>query len=138
MQNYWLLKTEPSTYSFSDLLADKKTTWDGVKNNLALIHLRSMKKGDRAFIYHTGDEKKIVGIAEIISDPYPDPKQNDAKLTVIDLQPANALKNGVTLSTMKSMKEFQDFELIKISRLGVMPVNPSLWNLILQLSEADR
>ena len=138
MPNFWLLKTEPTVYSFTQLLHDKKTTWDGVKNNLALIHLRSMKKGDRSFIYHTGDEKKIVGTAEIVSDPYPDPVQDDPKRTVVDLRPIGVLKNAVTLSVMKAMKEFRNFDLIKISRLGVMPVEISLWNLILQLSEKDR
>jgi predicted RNA-binding protein with PUA-like domain len=85
MPNYWLLKTEPSTYSFADLEREKRAVWDGVANALALKHLRLMKRGDLSFIYHTGDEKQIVGIAEVTSNPYPDPKKNDPKLAVVDL-----------------------------------------------------
>src|SRR5271154_3225171 len=109
MANHWLLKTEPSTYSFADLERDKKAVWDGVSNALALKHLRSMKRGDLAFIYHTGDEKQIVGIAEVTSDPYPDPHENDAKLVVVDLKPQKRLPKAVTLAEVKARKEFQDF-----------------------------
>src|SRR5947208_84794 len=83
---YWLLKTEPTVYSYSNLETDKKTVWDGVTNNLALKHIRSMRKGDLAFIYHTGDEKSLIGIAEVASDPYPDPKEKDPRLAVVEIK----------------------------------------------------
>src|SRR5882724_2391563 len=98
MPNYWLLKTEPSTYSFTDLEREKRAVWDGVSNALALKHLRSMRRGDLTFIYHTGNEKQIVGIAEVTSNPYPDPKENDPKLVVVDLAPRGRLPRPVTLA----------------------------------------
>jgi len=131
---YWLLKTEPSTYSYDDLERDGKTTWDGVSNPLALKHIRSMNKGDLAFIYHTGDEKSIVGIAGIVSAPYPDPKAKDPKIVVIDLRPKERLKNPVPLSAIKAKKEFADFALVRIGRLSVMPVTVSQWSSILAMS----
>src|SRR5437867_12740750 len=87
MPSYWIVKTEPSTYSYDDLEKQKTAVWDGVKNNLALKHLRQMKPGDRVLVYHTGDEKAVVGVAEVTSEAYPDPKQKDPKLAVVDLRP---------------------------------------------------
>jgi len=127
MPNYWLLKTEPSTYSFADLEREKRAVWDGVANALALKHLRSMKRGDLAFIYHTGDERQIVGIAEVTSDPYPDPKEDDPKLAVVDLKPRERLPRPVTLAEIKATPSFQDFELVRMGRLSVMPVSNSRW-----------
>ena len=127
MPNYWLLKTEPNTYSYSDLERDKRTVWDGVTNALALKHLRAMRKGDRAFIYHSGKEKQIVGIATIARGPYPDPKQTDAKLVAVDLEPREQLKRPVTLAEIKARKDFADFELVRIGRLSVMPVSAQRW-----------
>ena len=149
--SYWLLKTEPSVYSYADLERDKKTTWDGVTNNLALKHIRSMKKGDLAFIYHTGDEKSIVGIAEVVSDSYPDPKAKDEKIVrpdrigarprpanagrvVVDLKPKESLAFPVSLAAVKARKEFADFALVRIGRLSVMPVSPAQWKLLLAMS----
>ncbi len=137
MANHWLLKTEPSTYSYADLERDKKAVWDGVSNALALKHLRSMKRGDLAFVYHTGDEKQIVGIAEVMSDPYPDPKQKDARLVVVvDLKPRERLARPVTLSEVKADAEFRDFELVRIGRLSVMPVSESRWKKLLKMASA--
>ncbi|HVM62129.1 MAG TPA: EVE domain-containing protein [Verrucomicrobiae bacterium] len=136
MPNYWLLKTEPSTYSFADLERDKKAVWDGVSNPLALKHLRAMKKGDLAFIYHTGDEKQIVGIAEVTSDAYPDPKEKDEKLVVADLKPRERLKKPVTLSAVKSLSEFRDWELVRMGRLSVMPVSENRWKKLLKMAGA--
>jgi len=127
MPNHWLLKTEPSTYSFADLEREKRAVWDGVANALALKHLRSMKRGDVAFIYHTGDEKQIVGIADVTSDPYPDPKENDPKLVVVDLRFRERLARPVTLAEIKATPRFQDFELVRMGRLSVMPVSNSRW-----------
>lgn len=133
MQNF-LLKTEPTEYSFDDLLHDKKTVWSGVSAAPALKNIRSMKKGDRAFIYHTGDEKRIVGIAKIISDPYPDPKEKEEKLVVIDIQAEQKLNHPVTLATVKSIKELASMPLVRIGRLSVQPVTDKEWDIIISLS----
>ncbi len=131
---YWLLKTEPSTYSFDDLVRDKKAVWDGVTNPVALKNIRAMQKGDMAFIYHTGDEKAIVGIAEVISSPFPDPKQKDTKLVVVELKPKERVATPVTLASVKSNQEFADFALVRIGRLSVMPVSASQWKSLLSMS----
>ena len=112
----WLLKTEPGCYCWDDLARDRKTAWDGVANALALKHMRTMKKGDLALIYHTGDERAAIGIAEIVSDPYPDPKEQDDKLVVMDLKPKKKLSQPVTLSDIKADKAFAGWDLLKISR----------------------
>lgn len=128
--NHWLLKTEPSEFSFDDLVHQKKATWDGVSNALALRHIRSMKKGDFALIYHTGTERAIIGVAQITSAPYPDPKQDDERLVVVDLKPRTRLGSPVTLDTIKADPIFKDWELLRISRLSIMPVPPKLWTRI--------
>jgi predicted RNA-binding protein with PUA-like domain len=138
MSNHWLLKTEPGTYSYDDLERERKAVWDGVTNALALKHLRSTKKGDLAFIYHTGDEKQIVGIAEVASDPYPDPKENDPKLAVVDLKPYKRLQRAVTLAEIKAEKEFAEFALVRIGRLSVMPVNARIWDRLGQMARQKR
>ena len=132
MPNYWLLKTEPSTYSYEDLVKEKKTMWNGVMNPVALRNIGLMKKGDLVFFYHTGDEKAIVGLAEIVSDPYPDPK--DKTLTVIDVKPKMKLSRPVTLAEIKAEKMFKDFLLVRISRLSVMPVTKIWWDAINQMA----
>jgi predicted RNA-binding protein with PUA-like domain len=134
MPNYWLLKTEPSTYSFADLECEKRAVWDGVANALALKHLRSMKRGDLAFIYHTGDEKQIVGTAEVTSDSYPDPQEDDPKLAVVNLKPQKRLPRPVTLTEIKAREEFQDFELVRIGRLSVMPVSDFRWQKLCKMA----
>ena len=134
MSNHWLLKTEPSIYSYDDLEREGKAVWDGVTNALALKYLRSMKKGDLAFIYHTGDEKQIVGIAEVASGPYPDPKENDPKLAVVNLKPHKRLPRAVTLAEIKAQKEFAEFALVRIGRLSVMPVTAPVWDRLDQMA----
>ena len=119
----WLLKTEPSSYSYADLERDRRTTWDGVSNPVALRNLRSMKQGDECFIYHTGDEKRIVGVAKVAKEAYSDPNTNDPKLVVIDLTPVRALKRPVTLAEIKADKRFANWELVRQPRLSVMPVS---------------
>src|SRR5438132_11673120 len=118
----WLLKTEPGTYSWDDLQRDKKTTWNGVSNATALKHIHSMKKGDMALVYHTGDERAAVGIAKIASDPRPDPKQKDPKLLVVDIEAKKKLPQPVTLDAIKRDKTFAGFDLLRISRLSMIPV----------------
>ena len=123
MPNRWLFKTEPSTYSFAALVGDGRTTWDGVKNALALKHLASIAKGDEIFIYHTGDEKQVVGMARATSTPYADPKKKDPKLLVIDIEAVEALPKPVTLAAIKASAKFAGFDLVRLPRLSVMPVS---------------
>jgi predicted RNA-binding protein with PUA-like domain len=133
MQRF-LLKTEPSVYSFDDLIREKTTVWDGVTNFAALKHMRSMHKGDSAFIYHSGEEKQIVGLAKIVSEPQRDLKAKNDKVVVVEVQAVQKLKNPVTLAVIKSKREFKNFPLVRIPRLSVMPVPEQLWNAILSLS----
>ncbi|MCI0706195.1 MAG: EVE domain-containing protein [Ignavibacteriae bacterium] len=135
MPNYWLLKSEPMTYSFDTLMKDKKTVWDGVSSFAALKHMRSMKKGDLAFVYHSGDEKAVVGIAQIESAAYPNPNENDERLVVFDLKAKEKLKKPVPLAAIKADKAFAQFHLVRIPRLSVMPVEKKLWDLILKMSK---
>lgn len=124
----WLLKTEPSVYSYDDLVKDKKTVWDGVANPTALRHIRSIKKGDQVFIYHTGDEKQIVGIGTVTSNPYPDPKQDNEKLVVFDIKPKKKLKTPVTLKEVKAIKKYAQYDLVRLPRVSVMPVPDKYWD----------
>lgn len=134
---YWLLKTEPDCYSWGDLARDKKTAWDGVSNALALKHLRTMQKGDLALIYHTGDERAAVGVAEITSKPYPDPNEDDDRLVVVDLKPKTKFRQPVTLSDIKADKAFAGWDLLRIGRLSVVPVPDAMWERILELSTPE-
>jgi predicted RNA-binding protein with PUA-like domain len=123
MAKHWLFKTEPSTYSFAQLRAEGRATWDGVKNPLALKHLANVAEGDLVFIYHTGDEKAVVGVARAASGAYPDPKAKDAKLLVVDLTPVRLLGAPVSLAAIKASKRFAGFDLVRLPRLSVMPVS---------------
>ena len=131
---YWLLKTEPGTYAWDDLVRDKRTAWEGVTNATALIHIRKMKKGDAAVIYHTADERSAVGLAEIASDPYPDPKEKNEKLAVVDVKAKKPLAKPVSLEQIKSDKAFEGFDLLRISRLSVVPVPPAMWKRLMTLA----
>ena len=132
----WLFKSDPDTYSFFDLERDRKTIWDGVSNNLALKHLRTARKGDSVLIYHTGDEKAVVGLAEVASDPYPDPKQKDPRLAVVDLAARQRLARPVTLDEIKKQAALKSFDLVRLPRLSVMPVSDAQWNTIMKLAKA--
>jgi len=131
----WLLKTEPDSYSWDDLVRDKKAVWDGVSNALALKNIRTMKKGDLALIYHTGDQRTAVGVAEIVSNPYPDPKEEDDRLAVVDLKPKRKLSRGVTISDIKADPTFAGWDFIRIGRLSVVPVPDKMWKRIEELAE---
>ena len=131
--NYWLLKTEPDTFSWDDLVRDKKAGWDGVRNFQARSHLKAIKKGDLAFIYHTGDEKSVVGIAKITKENYPDPKDNE--WVAVEIAPMNKLKNPVALAQIKADKRFTNMVLVKASRLSVQPVKKEEFDMIVALSE---
>jgi predicted RNA-binding protein with PUA-like domain len=125
--NLWLIKSDPDTYSLASLEADRKTVWDGVKNPLALKHLAQMKPGDRLLVYHTGDEKAVVGLASVRSAAYPDPKKQDPKLLVVDIDFVGSLPSPVTLAAIKASPKFQGFDLVRLPRLSVMPVSAAQW-----------
>ena len=131
---YWLLKTEPDCYSWDNLVRDGRTTWDDVTNATALIHLRKMKTGDLALIYHTGTQRACVGLAQITSLPYPDPKSDDPRIVVVDVKPLRKLARAVSLDQIKSDPAFAGWELVRIGRLGVMPVPSKLWKRIERMS----
>jgi predicted RNA-binding protein with PUA-like domain len=130
----FLFKEEPTHYSYGDLVRDGKTSWSGVKNPLAQKHLRSVKKGDRVFYYHTGDEKSVVAIAKAASDAYADPKDKAGKLATVDIVPVKKLARPVTLAEIKAKAFFKDFPLVRISRLSVMPVSDREWAEIEELA----
>jgi len=132
--NFWLLKTEPDHYSYADLERDGATIWDGVANNTALMHIRTMQPGDLALIYHTGDQRQAVGLAEITSPPYPDPRAGDPKLVVVDLRPLRRLPQPVTLAAVKADPAFANFALVRQGRLSVVPVTPEQWRKLLGMA----
>jgi len=124
----WLLKTEPSSYGYDDLERDRRTTWDGVTNPVALRNLRAMKEGDAALIYHTGDEKAVVGTALVARPAYPDPKSKDPRRVVVDLTAGGRLPRPVTLAEIKAMAAFRDSPLVRQGRLSVVPLTKEQWN----------
>jgi len=132
----YLLKTEPSTYSYEDLLRDKRAVWDGITNAAALIHLRKVKKGDRVVIYHTGDVKAAVGLARATSAAYADPKLEDPKRAVVDLAPDRALPSPVTLAAFRADAVLKDTELVRFTRLSVMPLTDAQFARVLKLAGA--
>ena len=139
MTNYWLVKQEPSGprgYNFSTLQKEKTTVWDGVHNNLALKHMRNMKKGDSVLYYHTGDERQAVGIMTVTSKPYPNPEEDNERFVVVDVKYKKQLDNSVSLERMKKEKSFKNWELLRISRLSVMPVPKTIWDKIISLSKS--
>ena len=129
----WLFKEEPSSYNFDQFTKDGGTSWAGVRNPLAQKHLRSVKKGDRVFYYHTGNEKAIVGVAKATSDAYADPNDKSGKLVVVDVAPVQALKRPVTLAEIKASKAFTTFPLTRLPRLSVMPVSDVEWKEIVRM-----
>lgn len=133
MAGYWILKTEPSTYSFADLVKAKRAVWDGVANPVALKNLRAMAKGDDALIYHTGDEKAVVGVATILSAAYPDPKQKDPRFVVVDIKAVRPLKRAVTLAEIKADPAFADLALVRQGRLSVVPASAAQWHRLVKL-----
>jgi|TARA_B100000959_G_scaffold282660_1_gene349601 predicted RNA-binding protein with PUA-like domain len=138
MVNYWLAKQEPSGprgYNILQLKEDKKTIWDGVHNNLALKHIRNMKKGDLVFFYHTGDERQVVGIMSVTSNPYPNPEEDNERFVVVDVKFKSLLAKSVGLDEIKKQKGLENWELLRISRLSVMPVPKSIWDLIIKMSK---
>lgn len=134
MPNRWLFKTEPGAYSFDQLERDRRTVWDGVKNALALKHLASVAEGDGVLFYHTGDEKAVVGAARVMRGAYPDPKQKDPRLLVVEIAPAERLPRPVTLAAMRANRKLAGFDLLRLPRLSVMPVTASQWAEIVRMA----
>ena len=132
---YWLVKSEPSTYSYEQLVKDKKTTWDGVRNYAARNHLKAMKKGDEVFFYHSNEGVEIVGIAKVAKEHYQDPTTDDANWVAVDLKPHKKLKKPVPLSQIKTDKRLSKMALVRIGRLSVSPVTDEEYAVIMELGE---
>ena len=135
MANRWLVKTEPTAYSFQQLQKDKRTVWDGVKNNLALKHMTGVRKGDWVLIYHTGKEKAAVGIGRTLSGAYPDPARKNPKLLVFDVEAVKPIPRPVPLAEMKTNRRLAHFELLRLPRLSVVPVNDEQWKIIMEMAK---
>lgn len=133
---YWILKTEPDSYSFQQLAKDGRARWDGVTNPVALGHLRKMQPGDDLMIYHTGNEKSCIGLAKVTSDPYLDPNDSEGRLVVVDIAPVKELPRCVTLAEIRAEPALADLALVRMPRLSVMPATPAQWNRIIAMSAA--
>ena len=133
--NYWLVKSEPSVYSWDTFVKEKRTYWDGVRNYTARNNMREMKKGDEVFYYHSNEGLEIVGVAKVVKESYQDPTTENKNWVVVDLKPVRKLKNPVTLATIKGIPQLAEMELVKNSRLSVQKVQPEEWELILKISE---
>ena len=132
---FWLLKSEPSTWSWEDQTKVKKEMWDGVRNYQARNNLMKMKKGDLCFFYHSVNEKQIIGIVEVVKEYYTDPTDKTKKFVVVDVKKKKKLKSPVSLSMIKNQKDLSHLSLIKQSRLSVMPIDKKSWKIIISLSE---
>ncbi|HEX8236487.1 MAG TPA: EVE domain-containing protein [Abditibacteriaceae bacterium] len=131
----WLLKTEPSVYSYDDLERDGETMWDGVTNAQALQNIRKMQNGDLAIIYHTGDERQAIGLADVTRGCYINPEEENPKLAVCDVRAKRRLNNPVTLAQVKAHPHLQNWDLVRLARLSVVPVNDQQWRILQQLSQ---
>ncbi|MCG2841941.1 EVE domain-containing protein [Sandaracinobacter sp. RS1-74] len=132
--NRWLLKSEPDVYSWAQLVAEGETVWNGVRNNAARLNLRAMKVGDEAFFYHSNIGKEVVGICRISREAYPDPTDESGKWVAVSVQPVRKLPQPVTLAAMKAEPALADFQLIRQSRLSVVPVRDAEWELVLRMA----
>ncbi|MBY0320444.1 MAG: EVE domain-containing protein [Reyranella sp.] len=131
---YWLIKSEPSAYSWDQLVKDKKTSWTGVRNFQAQINLKAMKVGDRAFFYHSNEGKEIVGIAEVVKTAYPDPTDKEGKSVTVDFKPVEPVKKPVTLAEIKADPKFKELKLVRQSRLSVSPVSDEHFKLLMKMA----
>lgn len=130
----WLVKSEPSAYSWEQLEKDKQTVWSGVRNYAARIHLRSMKKGEEVFFYHSNEGINIVGIAKVVKEAYQDPTTDDDRWVAVDLKPLKKIKNPVSLETIKKDKRLTNMALVRIGRLSVQPVTDEEWKVVMELA----
>jgi predicted RNA-binding protein with PUA-like domain len=131
---YWLVKSEPSVYSWEQFQKDGKTSWEGVRNYVARNHLKAMKKGDEVFYYHSNEGLSIVGIAKVIKEAYQDPTTTEDAWVTIDLKPVKSLKHPVSMKQIKTEQRLKDMALLRISRLSVQPVTEAEWKVVLELS----
>ena len=131
---YWLLKSEPSAYSWDQLVKDKRTNWSGVRNFQAAANLKAMKKGDRAFFYHSGEGKEIVGVAEIVKEAYPDTTDKSGRFVMVDLIPIEPVKTPVSLAAIKVTPALKSMPLVRLSRLSVSPVSAEEWRTIAKMA----
>lgn len=134
---YWLVKSEPSKYSWDQFVKDKKTHWDGVRNYAARNNLRAMKKGDQVFFYHSNEGMEIVGIAQVVKEAYQDPTTDDTNWVVVDLKPVRALKRAVPLAEIKSDMRLENMALVRLGRLSVQPVTDEEWKAVLEKGETS-
>lgn len=132
---FWLIKSEPSAYAWDDLVKDGRTSWDGVRNYQARNNLRAMRKGDLCLYYHSVSEKRIVGVARVVRESYADPTASDGDWSAVDVTPAFALENPVTLAGIKALPDLMEMALLRQSRLSVCPVKQAEYEAILELSE---
>jgi predicted RNA-binding protein with PUA-like domain len=132
---YWLVKSEPSAYSWDDLVKEKQTVWSGVRNYAARLHLRNMKKGEEVLFYHSNEGTDIVGIAKVAKECYQDPTTDDDRWVAVDLKPHKKLKKPVSLATIKKDKRLSEMALVRIGRLSVQPVTDKEWKTIMELAE---
>ena len=131
---YWLAKSEPSTYNWDQLVKDKQTVWDGVRNYAARINLRAMKKGDEVLFYHSNEGTEVVGIAKVAKEAYQDPTTTDEAWVAVDLKPHKKLKKPVTLAQVKADKRLTNMALVRLGRLSVQPVTDEEWKIIMELA----
>ena len=136
MPNHWIVKTEPSCYAWADLEREGRTAWEGVRNAQALIHLRAMREGDRVLVYHSGNERSLIGVARVARGPYADPAAGDPKLVAVDLEAEHALPHPVPLDAIKERGNFHDLALVRQRRLSVMPLSAAEWKALMKLSAA--
>jgi len=131
---YWLIKSEPFKYSWDQLVKDKKTVWDGVRNYAARLNLKAMKKGDLAFFYHSNEGVEIVGIAKIVKEAFQDPTTDDERWVAVEVAPHKKLKNPVTLAQIKAEPKLADMDLVRLGRLSTQSVKPEEWELVLKMA----
>jgi predicted RNA-binding protein with PUA-like domain len=131
---YWLVKSEPSVYSYDNLVKEKQTCWSGIRNYAARLHLRNMKKGDLVFFYHSNEGTDIVGIAKVVKEHYQDPTTDDDRWVAVDLAPVKKLKTPVTLETIKKDKRLASMALVRIGRLSTQPVTDEEWKIVMELA----
>jgi predicted RNA-binding protein with PUA-like domain len=131
---YWLVKSEPSVYSFDTLVKDKQTAWTGVRNYAARLHLNAMKKGDEVLYYHSNEGTNIVGIAKVVKESYPDPTTDDDRWVAVDIKAHRKLKNPVSLTDIKADKRLAGMALVRIGRLSVQPVTEKEWKIIMEMA----
>lgn len=133
--SHWLVKSEPETYSWDNLVADKRTNWNGVRNFQAAANMKAMKKGDRVLFYHSGESRSIVGVAEVVKECYPDPTDKEGRFGMVDLAAVMPFKRPVSLAEIKADKKLADFKLVRQGRLSVVPVNDAEWKLLTSMGQ---